>query len=166
MLFRSAAVLFVALSTTVYADTPPSESSLRALLEVTEAKKLVEDMGAQVDQMMEQTVKQALQGKSVGADEEKAIKRMRERMTAVVKEEMSWESMEPFYLRIYRDTFSQKEIDGMLAFYRSEAGKAVTRKMPLVMQASMSEVQKRIPAMMSKMKQIQEESVADLKRGK
>ena len=30
--------------------------------------------------------------------------------------------MEPEYVRLYQDTFNQTEIDGMLAFYRSEAG--------------------------------------------
>lgn len=116
--------------------------------------------------MMEQSIKEALKGKSVGAEEEKAIRKMRAGMIAVFRKEMSWESMEPFYISIYRDHFTQAEIDGLLAFYRSEAGKAMTRKMPLIMQASMSEVQKRMPAMMSGMKQVQDQFVADLGKSK
>ncbi len=50
---------------------------------------------------------------------------------------MSWETMRPQYVKLYSDTFSESEIDGMLTFYESPVGKALFEKMPLLMRKSM-----------------------------
>jgi uncharacterized protein len=160
------AASLLALSANALADAPPSEASIRDLLAATEARNLIQDMSGQIDKMMEQSMGEALKGKSVGAEEEKVLKKARERMAAVVKDLISWESMEPFYIKVYQDSFSQDEVNAMLAFYRSDAGKAVTRKLPQVMRSAIAEMQKRIPQMMVRMKEAQDEMVLELKAAK
>jgi hypothetical protein len=64
---------------------------------------------------------------------------------------------------VYRDSFTQGDVDAMIGFYRSNAGQAVIRKMPAVMQASMAEMQNRMKPMMQKLKRIEEETVAEIR---
>jgi len=52
--------------------------------------------------------------------------------SGLVKEELNWATFEPMMVEVYRNTFSQHEVDGMLTFYRSEAGQAVIAKLPTV----------------------------------
>jgi hypothetical protein len=49
----------------------------------------------------------------------------------LVKSRMSWEKMRPAYVKAYSETFSEGEIDGILAFYESLAGRAMQAKMPI-----------------------------------
>ena len=55
---------------------------------------------------------------------------------------------------IYRKSFSQSEMDGMLKFYKSPAGKAVIAKMPVVMQNTMQVMQGEMAEMMPKIQQL------------
>lgn len=145
------------------ADSKPSEQSIKQLLAVTETHKLLDGMMNQIDGMMENSMRQALQGKSLAPDQQKAFDNMRAKSVALLKQELSWDSLEPFYIRMYRDSFTQEEINGMLAFYKTPSGQAVIKKMPAVMQGAMVEMQKRMGTLMPKLQQIQKETLAELK---
>ena len=51
----------------------------------------------------------------------------------------------------------------MLSFYNTPAGQAVSHKMPLLLQNTMTEVQKMMADMSPKLQQIQDECVATMK---
>ena len=59
--------------------------------------------------------------------------------------------MRPIYLGIYRETFDQAEIDGLIAFYRSPIGQSFVRKMPAVVQRSMAVTQTQMQVVMPKL---------------
>jgi len=71
--------------------------------------------------------------------------------------------MRPLYIQIYQETFTQEEIDGLIAFYKSPAGVAFVDKMPVVMQRSMSIMQSRIAPMMEKMKAAMQQAADEAK---
>jgi hypothetical protein len=81
-----------------------------------------------------------------------------------MREELSWEKLEPMYLEIYRKSFNQEEVDGILAFYKTPAGAAMIKKMPLVLQESMVAVQKNMGPMMARMQKAIEEALAELEK--
>jgi hypothetical protein len=66
----------------------------------------------------------------------------------LVKDRMSWEKMRPQYVKMYGETFSDEEIDGMLAFYESPAGRAMLEKMPQLVSKMMAMVQSQMTAIM------------------
>jgi hypothetical protein len=145
------------------APPPPSEDSIRRLLEVTEARKLLDGMMAQIDTLMRRNMEQALRGRQLTPEQEAIIARMRSRMADAFRDEMAWEKLEPLYVRVYRDTFTQGEVDGMLAFYRTDAGRAVIVKMPVVIQTTMSDMQLRMQPLVQKMRAIEEETLTELR---
>ena len=51
----------------------------------------------------------------------------------------------------------------MLAFYKTPTGRALIKKMPVVMQKSMTEMQKRMVPLMEKLHKIQQEALGELK---
>jgi len=142
---------------------PASEASIRELLSVTQAAKLLEGVRAQFDGLMGNMIRQAMNGRTPTPAQEQAIQRMKSRMVAVLQSELSWEKLEPMYLRLYRDSFTDEEVGGMLAFYRTPAGRAVIEKMPLLMQNTMVEVQGMIAGMAPQMHRIEQDLLADLK---
>jgi hypothetical protein len=144
-------------------DSRPSDASIRQLLAITQARKLVDGIMAQMDGMMKNTMQQAMHGHPVTPDQQKIIDGMQARTVALLRQELSWDNMEPMYIGLYSGIFTQEEVDGMLAFYKTPSGQAVIRKMPVLMQNTMAEVQKRMVPLMQKMQALEQETLAELK---
>jgi hypothetical protein len=144
-------------------SNPPSEASIKQLLEVAQARKLVDSVMAQMDNLMQQTIAQATRGQKIPAKVQKDIDQQRAEMVTMMKELLDWAKLEPMYVRIYQKTFSQQEVDGMIAFYKTPAGQAVMSKMPAAMQNTIDEMQQLMGPVMQKMQKMQQDVVAGMK---
>lgn len=154
----------VVASPAIAAEPPASEASVRELLAITQSRKLVDSTMGQVDAMMQRSMKQALAGQpTLTADQQKIMDGMRTKMIALIREDMKWETLEPMFVDIYKQSFTQKEVNGMLDFYRSEPGKAVIAKMPVVMQNTMQAMQARMTTTFPKLQKLQQDAMAELR---
>jgi len=83
-------------------------------------------------QMLERTqatVKaQAARQQPAGAD--KAA--FEQKISEIVSQRLSWDKLGPQIVKAYADTFTEEELDGVLAFYKSPAGQAWFAKSPAV----------------------------------
>lgn len=154
---------YFAMCPAIAAEPPASEASVRELLTITQSQKLLDGTMGQVDAMMQRSMKQALAGQTLTADQQRIMDNMRTKMIALFREDMKWETLEPMFIDIYKQSFSQKEVDGMLDFYKSEPGQAVIAKMPLVMQNTMQAMQGRMAVMLPKLQRLQQDAIAELK---
>jgi uncharacterized protein len=144
-------------------DAPASDESIRELLAVTDAHKLIDTVRGQVDAMVKASSQQALQGKPLTPEKQAILDRMRTKMEAVIDDMLSWDSLQALYLRTYRASFTQSELDGILKFYKTPAGQAMIKKMPVVMQNVMGEMQGLLQPMQQRMQEIQRETSQELK---
>ncbi|HEY2138984.1 MAG TPA: DUF2059 domain-containing protein [Chthoniobacterales bacterium] len=142
---------------------PPTDASIKQLLEVAQARKLVDSVMKQMDNLMEQSIAQATQGQKIPPKVQKEIDARRAEVTAMMKELLDWTKLEPLYVRVYQKTFSQEEVDGMIVFYKTPAGQAVIAKMPAVMQHTIEEMQQTMGPVMQKMQKLQQDVVAEMK---
>lgn len=113
---------------------------------------------------MKQGMTQALHGRELDPEEQEFADAMAAKMAGVLKDELSWDKLEPMYLEIYEKTFTQEEIEGMIAFYKTPAGIAVIKKMPAVMQQTMTVMQQRMGPMMEKVKTAIDEAAEDIQK--
>jgi hypothetical protein len=118
-----------------------------------------------MDTLMLQTIQQATQGKEVPPKVQKEIDQQQAEVTRLMKELLDWSKLEPMYVRIYQKTFSQPEVDGMIAFYKTPAGQAVIAKMPAAMQNTMDEMQQMMLPVMQKMQRMQQDVATEMKAG-
>ena len=144
-------------------DAPASDESIREMLAITDARNLLDTVKAQVEATMKATSQQATQGKATTPERQAVLDRKLAKMEAALDETLNWDNLEPLYLRTYRASFTQDELDGMVAFYRTPAGQAMIKKLPLVMQNVMAEMQDLLKPMQEKIQQIQRESLQELK---
>lgn len=142
---------------------PPTEASVKQLLEVAQARKLVDSIMAQMDNLLQQTMAQATKGQTIPPKVQKEIDQGRSEMLALMKELLDWSKLEPLYVRVYQKSFTQQEVDGMVAFYKTPAGQAVIGKMPAVLQNTMDEMQQMMAPVMQKMQKMQQDVVAEMK---
>lgn len=144
-------------------DQPADEAIIRELMVVTETAKLMDGMNAQVDNMMKQAMADALGGKAMTPEQQALFDEMRDRIIAILRDSMSWAKFEPIMIDIYRKSFTRAEVQGMLDFYKSDAGRAVVAKMPLVMQHTMALMNEHMRAILPKVQDVQKDIIARLR---
>ena len=156
--------LFVVLSCAVgrAADpaAPASEASAKELLEVSHARQLLDNMLAQVGGMMKTQMQQATAGKTITPADQANMDKGQAKGMEVLKSELSWDKLEPMYVQVYTQSFTQSEVEGIVAFYKTPAGQALVNKMPAVMQNTSTIMQQRMAGLMPKMMAAMQESAA------
>ena len=161
-LSRYLIIILALIVTPVFAGTA-SEQSVKQLLESTDAHKLLDQITADMDNMMKTNMQRSLQGKSITPKQQQIIEDMQHKEVALIKQEMTWEKLEPLYIKVYQDAFTQEEIDGILAFYGTPAGQALIKKMPDVLKKSTMEMQTRMNALVPQLQKIQQDAFNELK---
>ena len=144
-------------------DAKPSQASIRQLFEVMHSSKLLEAYVTQIDGTVRASMQQAFAGHQPNPKQQKIMESLGHDIASLVKEELNWASFEPMMIEVYRNTFSQHEVDGMLRFYRSEAGQAVIAKLPTAMQQTMASMQSHVKTLTPRIVQLEKDSAAQLK---
>jgi len=136
------------------------EASRRAmaeeLLNLMNVQESIEKSFAMVKQMIPaqmEKMKQATGQTNMPSN----VSNQTDRMMDVIAQELSWDKMKEDYIALYAETFTEDEMKGIIAFYKSPAGQAFTKKQPELMKRSMELSQKlmmqimpKIQAMMTK----------------
>jgi hypothetical protein len=165
----SRALIVVALSfvyLNVFADAnTASEESVKQLLDITEARrtvdKMADDLTASVASGTQTLVAQALGNQPPNQEQQKIFDSMQVKIIELIRGEYTWSKFEPVYTNIYRASFTQSEIDGMLAFYKTPAGQAVIKKMPGIAQATVAAIGSRAQPVTSQIKKIEEDAITE-----
>ncbi|MEP6809471.1 MAG: DUF2059 domain-containing protein [Chthoniobacterales bacterium] len=164
-MFKRALCLLVLCSAPAFAaDQPASDASIRELLTVTDSRKTVDGMMAQVNAIMQNAVRESLHGQAISAADQKIIDRSVAEIQSAMSDVLSWAKLEPIYVRIYQRSLTQDEVDGMIAFYKTPVGLAVIHKVPVILQNTMTEVQTMMAPFGQKVQQAQQKLIADLAR--
>lgn len=134
-----ASVLLVGRPAVAHADAAgPDDASKMAKIEqmmvLTHADRIVNQTLAQIQPMMANQLKQL----DVPDDARSAIDDMQKKITDVLTARLSWEKLKPVYVKIYADTFTEDELNGVIEFYTSAAGQALLEKMPSLIQKTMA----------------------------
>ena len=178
MLTRALVILTLGVSLVHAADNPspspspspaasaaptPTEASIKQLLEVAQTHKLVDAVMRQIDNLMLEAIARATKGQQIPDKVQKDIDQRRSEVISLMKELLDWKKLEPMYVRIYQKSFTQPEVDGMIAFYKTPAGQAMIGKMPAVMQSSIDEMQQSMGPVMEKIQRMQQEVADEMK---
>jgi hypothetical protein len=163
LLHMAALSLVLLNAAAIAADAQPSVESVKQLLDAIGTKNTLNTVQSQIDSMMKLSMQQALGQKPMSPAQNAIMEDMRVKMIAIINQQMSWEKLEPSLLEIYRKTFTQKEVDGMLVFYRSDVGKAVVAKLPQAMMSSMQMAQGRMSTLLPQIQQLGKDTAEKLK---
>ena len=144
-------------------SVPASEESIKRLLQITGIHELLDDNLRQVDERITAGLQRSMAGRKLTPEQEAIMVQTRDKISELVKESISWEVMEPVSIRMYREALTQDELDGMLAFYKTPAGKAVIKKMPRLARAVSNEMQRILQSMMPKLVAIAKESENEMR---
>ena len=142
---------------------PASQESIDRLLVDAKVEKMLDTMLVNIDQVMRRSMDASTQGQPLSPEQRRVVDATTTKFVQVMRDEMTWDKLRPLYVQIYQESFTQEEIDGLIAFYESPAGVAFIEKMPVVMQKSMSIMQSRMAPMLEKMKAAMKDAIPETK---
>jgi hypothetical protein len=161
------ALLFGVVSITA---APPSDQSIEQMMNVMQVQKMMDQMMTQMDTGMrtgmEQGLQQSLQGKTPTDAQKAQIAEFQKKLSGVLKDELSYAKMKDIYLQVYRETFTQDEVNSIVTFYSSPAGKAMVEKVPVAMQKAGALMQGRIGPMTQKLQGMMEQFQKEVAKAK
>ena len=99
---------------------------------------------------------------NVTPDKRPIFDRYMVKMVDAMKEEMTWEKMEPHMIGVYVEIFSEDEIDELIVFYKSPLGQKLIDRMPEIAEASFLVTQEMMKGFYPRMREIQAELRAEL----
>jgi len=142
---------------------PPSDESILTLFKVMKAESLLDSVYATLEPAMKQSMEQAAAGKTLNAEQRRVLELAPQRLSQVLRTELSWEALQPIQVSIYRESFDQDEINALIAFYKSPIGQSFVNKMPLVTQKAMAATQSHMQHVIPKLKAAMDEVLAEAK---
>jgi uncharacterized protein len=129
---------------------PASQESIEQLFVLTKTEATLESVFGNMEKVMRQMMGQSTQGKTLTPAQQQLADNFPAKLIAMMREEMGWEKMKPQYVQLYRDTFDQEEVNGLIDFYKSPTGQAYANKMPELTQKSMALSQQMTQSLMPK----------------
>lgn len=148
------------------AEAQPTEASVRQLLVAAEVRQIVDGIPSQMEGMMRAAMRQVTKGEPLSAEQQAIVDRITTKVVSAMAEELTWDKLEPLYLEIYTKSFTQEEVDGLIALYKTPAGQALTKKMPVVMQNTNAAMQARVGPMMQRLQAAVREAASEIQAAK
>jgi len=146
-------VILLAVAGAARADEASKRAKIEELFQLTDVERMLGQVLGQVRSMQTAQAERM----AMSAEARSRAREIQDRIQAVVARMLSWEKIKPQYVALYAETFTEDEIDGMLAFYRSPAGRAMREKMPVLMQKSMALTQQMMKEIQPEITKIMEE---------
>lgn len=147
--------------------TPVSHSkeataeSVEKLLAASNVQKGTELAILQMETMMKSMMEQSLSKQKLTPEQVKAFQKYLPQFTneveKILKEEITWKKLKEKYVEAYQKSFTQQEIEGLTAFYQSDAGKAFMKKMPSLQEETSRIAMERLPAITDRIKGVSEQ---------
>jgi len=134
------------------AQEPSKEAKIVRVLALMKAEALTDQV---FEQMKTETA--SISAPNATEKERAHARGIQAKIMDLVKDRMSWEKMRPVYVKMYSETFTDEEIDGMLAFYQSPAGRAMLEKMPQLVAKIMALAQSQMAGLMPEIERLVKE---------
>ena len=149
------------LSINVFGQQQSHTDAAKQLLDLMNADQAIEQAYGQMYSQLSGMAEQL----GITEDQRPMFESYLERMVVVMKEELSWERMEPFVIDAYVSVYSEEELKGLSEFYASPIGQKFVAKMPELMQATMEMSQKMMGELIPRITEIQQELMAEARKG-
>lgn len=142
---------------------PPTDAQIDRLLDTMDMRRTLDEIFVQIETMGESMGRQML-GEDATPEQRASLEKTMARQHDSMRKILSWDTMSPIYRKVYARLFTAEEVEAMTAFYGSNTGRSIMRKMPQAMQLSMEEMQPIMQTLIAEMqKSIETELQGDAK---
>jgi uncharacterized protein len=138
------------LAPAAFADQASKDAKIEQLLAAMNIEQQQKQMLDQVQQFVIGLAKSQMPSQ----DDAAKMEDLQKKMFALIGEQTSSQKLKPVMVKAYSDTYTEQEIEGILAFYRSPAGKAMVAKQPALTSKMMTGMQAQMGDIMTKIQKL------------
>ena len=138
----------------VVADEASKAAKVEQLMQLSNAEQAIKVV---FEQMKSAQIAQLRKNVDVPTQDTSAAEEIQTRIMDLIASNMSFEKLKPTMIKAYMDVFTEDEIDGILGFYQSPAGRAMLQKSPQVMIRMMGATQQQSGDLAAEIKRITDE---------
>ena len=167
MFQRFLIILVLSCSATFGQSTVPSEASIKELLELTQqSRKVTDSVTAQMNQLMNSAIEQVTKGEKLPPNAQNRVDQDKSEIAKMMHDILDYDKVLPMDVRIYQKSFTQAEVDGLVAFYKTPAGQALISKMPVVVENTFAEMRTMITPITQRIQQMQQSLIVEMQKEK
>lgn len=155
-LITAALAAFIAFS----AFAGVKEDLSKEMLKLMDMQKMMEQVISQVQQMQMTQMKQL----NIPEQDQEKVAEFQRKLNAKLAEAISWDKLEPEYVKLFSEVYTEEELKAIVGFYKTPAGQSMLKKQPLLMQKSMVISQKNIQAAMPEIQRMTQEFKDSMKK--
>jgi hypothetical protein len=144
-----------------YADATSKARKVREMLVAMHLEETTNRLERAQEERVEAISQQQLAGVPLDADQKKAFDDYRAKVVELLRSSASWKALEPDFVKLYSDAYTEEELDGILAFYRSPVGRAMLAKAPELTEQSIAISQRRMTALAPKVQELMDQFLRD-----
>jgi hypothetical protein len=163
-----ASVLLLAASVAATPSAHADEASRRAkaerLLVLTKSDAMMDQMLSQMSTAIKSSAATQAASLHLTAEQQVYLDKFNNRVADIIKTSLSMDSLKPIIVKVYVDTYTDEELDGIIAFYSSPAGQAFVTKGPQLMQRSIQLMQQQMAGLEPQLEQASKDLTDDLAR--
>src|SRR4051812_36357777 len=135
---------------------PASSASVERLLAAAHTEQLLKGVQERQRGVMDSVLRQveatrARQGQPLSPEAQARARAAGEKARAAMADEMGWDKLRPLIVQVYSESFSDEEIQGLIAFYESPTGRMFVERMPQVTERMMRVIAERMGPMMQRL---------------
>jgi uncharacterized protein len=150
------AVVMVVAPVGARADEASKQAKVKELFAVMHMDHNLDRMMSAMQHQVQVTAQSAPGTETLTPEKKKIQQEFVDNSMKVVDENFGWSELEPAYAKLYADTYTEAELDGILAFYKSPAGQAMLTKTPELSAGVMQIVHGHMGDFQPKMQSLQE----------
>ncbi len=146
-----------------HADDASHRAKAEQMLAVTKSDTQMQTQLSALEARINELAKQQSGVAPLNTAQTKLTDDYQKQINTITMDEVGYEKIRPLIVQYYVDSFTEAELDGILAFYKTPAGQALITKTPDLAMKSTTLVQNRIKELQPKLATVTQDYVAKLK---
>jgi hypothetical protein len=124
-------VLALTCSLAARADEASHRAKAQQLMELLHTQRMVEQISANITKQVTDAANN-IAGDNPSPDTKAKVADFQKQANQLIDAQLGWESMRSGFVDVYAKNFTEEELDGIIAFYKTPSGTALLDKMPNV----------------------------------
>lgn len=151
---------------------PPTAASIETALTLNTSQKTVETTLAGTDAKVRLEMQKAIAAQNavnspgnvlLTTQQQNAVNLASPKITAILKEDLSWAKLQPQFLKIYQNNLSQSEVDQLITLYKTPGFLDLMKKMQQIDQKTAQVIVQSMPNIIKKVEPIVGKAIEDAK---
>jgi hypothetical protein len=147
----------------LHADDATKQAKVRELFALLHVERISDQIKTNVLNQTAGIPKQLFAGADMTPENKAKFDAFQQKVVQTVDARLGWKVLEPEYIKLYSDAYTEDELNGIVAFYKTPAGAAMIAKSPELSAKSLEIVRSKMADVQPQLKTLLEDFVKDVK---